>query len=188
MFAHHYWIKPSLFFNIDFCLFILYLVAPRLSCGTPDLWSSLGRAGLVVARELLVAAWGTWFPDQGSDLGPAHWDHGVLATGPLGKSPKKVLFPELTFACFICPSSQALSGYFQVLICLRTGQVFLCLWALHTASPLSGVHRPLTHTKTLLGLENTLRVLAQASQIHARATPPTSLSLITPPLAPLHSF
>ena len=29
---------------------------------------------------------GILFPDQGSNPGPLHWEHGVLATGPPGKS------------------------------------------------------------------------------------------------------
>ena len=35
---------------------------------------------------VLVAACGLWFPDQGSNLGPLHWEPWVLATGPPGKS------------------------------------------------------------------------------------------------------
>ena len=27
---------------------------------------------------------GIWFPDQGFNLGPLHWEHGILATGPAG--------------------------------------------------------------------------------------------------------
>ena len=47
----------------------------------------LQHAGsLVVACKLLVAACGIQFPDQGSNLGPLHWEHRVLATGPSGKS------------------------------------------------------------------------------------------------------
>ena len=34
------------------------------------------------------------FPDQGLNLGPLHWECGVLATGPLGKSPSVVLEKE----------------------------------------------------------------------------------------------
>ena len=41
---------------------------------------------LVAACKLLVAACGIEFPDQGSNPGPLHWEHGVLATGPPGKS------------------------------------------------------------------------------------------------------
>ena len=41
---------------------------------------------LVVARELLVAVCRAYFPEQGSNLGPLHWQNGVLATNPLGKS------------------------------------------------------------------------------------------------------
>ena len=40
----------------------------------------------VAACELLVAARGIWFPDQGLNLGPQHEEHRVLATGPPGKS------------------------------------------------------------------------------------------------------
>ena len=29
----------------------------------------------------------SWFPDQGSNPHPLHWKHGVLTTGPPGKSP-----------------------------------------------------------------------------------------------------
>ena len=35
---------------------------------------------------VLAAPWGFLFPDQGSYLGPLQWEHGVLATGPPGKS------------------------------------------------------------------------------------------------------
>ena len=30
----------------------------------------------------------SWFPNQGSNLCPLHWKHGVLTTGPPGKSQK----------------------------------------------------------------------------------------------------
>ena len=30
---------------------------------------------------------GTYFLDQGLNPGPLHWEHGILATGPPGKSP-----------------------------------------------------------------------------------------------------
>lgn len=33
-----------------------------------------------------VAAWGIWFPEQGSNSGPLRWEHGVLPSGPPGKS------------------------------------------------------------------------------------------------------
>ena len=39
-----------------------------------------------MACELLDVACGIWFPDWGLDLGPLHWKHGVLDTGPPGKS------------------------------------------------------------------------------------------------------
>ena len=48
----------------------------------------LGHVGsLVVACELLVAACGIQFPDRGWNPGLQHWESGVLAMGPPGKSP-----------------------------------------------------------------------------------------------------
>ena len=41
---------------------------------------------LVAAHKLLVVAFGTKFPDQELNLGPLHWELGVLAPGPPGKS------------------------------------------------------------------------------------------------------
>ena len=69
-----------------FKLFI-YLTLLGLSYGTLDLQSSLQHAGsLVVACRLLAVACGIQFPDQGLNLGPLHWECGILATGQSGKS------------------------------------------------------------------------------------------------------
>ena len=46
---------------------------------------------LVAVCELLVAAHGVQFPDQGWTPGPLHWEFRVLATGPPGKSRIKIL-------------------------------------------------------------------------------------------------
>ena len=40
----------------------------------------------VLVAASSIAASGLYFPDQGSKLGPLHWEHGVLATEPLEKS------------------------------------------------------------------------------------------------------
>ena len=45
----------------------------------------------VAACKLLVVACGIWFPDQGSNPGPLHWESGVLPTGPPRKS-QRVIF------------------------------------------------------------------------------------------------
>ena len=50
----------------------------RLRCGV--------RSPLAGACELLAAACGMWFPDQGSNPDPLHWEGRVLATAPPGKS------------------------------------------------------------------------------------------------------
>ena len=36
--------------------------------------------------QTLSCACGIWFPDQGSNLGPLRWEHGVLTTGAPWKS------------------------------------------------------------------------------------------------------
>lgn len=46
--------------------------------------------GPVAAGKLLVVAHGIWFPDQGSHLGPLHWEYEALVMGPLGKSSEAV--------------------------------------------------------------------------------------------------
>ena len=46
---------------------------------------------LVVACKLLVVVCRIYLPDQGSNPGPLHWEHEVLATGPPGKSPLQLL-------------------------------------------------------------------------------------------------
>ena len=60
-----------------FLIFYLFILA------------ALGISCLV--RDLLVVACGIYFPDQGLNLGPLHWKHGVLTAGPPGKSPLHVL-------------------------------------------------------------------------------------------------
>ena len=48
----------------------------------------------------LVVACEIWFPDQGSNPGPLHWERGVLATGPPGKSPKDFYLVKIEFLGF----------------------------------------------------------------------------------------
>ena len=37
-------------------------------------------------HQVLITAYGILFPDQGSNLGPLHWELRVLTTGPAEKS------------------------------------------------------------------------------------------------------
>ena len=47
----------------------------------------------------LVVASGIYFPDQGLNPGPLHWEFRVLATGPSGTSPQKTsLIQNLKFS------------------------------------------------------------------------------------------
>ena len=60
--------------------------------GRPGVLRFMGsqRVGHNWATDLiwcdLAAAYGIQFPDQGSNLGPLHWEHRPLASGPPGKS------------------------------------------------------------------------------------------------------
>ena len=75
--------------GILFFFFNVYLFGYTWSYGSMwDLCSFLWHVGsLVLAWEFLVAVYGIWFPDQGLNLIPLHWEHSVLATGPPEKSP-----------------------------------------------------------------------------------------------------
>ena len=50
----------------------IYLIVLGRSCSVRGPWDLLV---LAAAHEVL-------FPDQGLNLGPLHWERGVLATGP----------------------------------------------------------------------------------------------------------
>ena len=61
-------------------LYLFIWLHQALTAGTWDLQSSLWHV------EFLVVACVIQFPDQGSNVGSLHLEHGALATGPLGKS------------------------------------------------------------------------------------------------------
>ena len=50
--------------------------------------------------DLLVPAWGTWFPGQESNLGPQLWELEVSASGPPGKSHKSLILKAFIFIGF----------------------------------------------------------------------------------------
>ena len=56
-----------------------------LSCSlpAPQLWH---------VNSQLQHACGIQFPDQGSNPGPLHWEHGLLTTAPPGKSPSSLFY------------------------------------------------------------------------------------------------
>ena len=71
------------------CLYKLYSVVPLyfFKCLSGRVGSRLRQAGpLAGAWEHLAEACGLWFPDQGLNPDPLHWECRVLATGPPGKS------------------------------------------------------------------------------------------------------
>ena len=87
-------------YRIPFFLFPFlgtHWAAPRLSCGTRDLWLSLRPAGSFVVA---VGACGISFPDQGWSSSPLCWELRVLATGPPGKSIDRISL--FSFFLIIC--------------------------------------------------------------------------------------
>lgn len=69
-------LNPGFFFY--FLIFLIYLDAPGLNCGTWDLLQ---------------------FSDQKSNLGPLLWEHGVLATGAPGTSQGLSFRSQAYFFC-----------------------------------------------------------------------------------------
>ena len=104
--CHIYIIVGCIMFLLSLFFIFIYFAAPDLSSGTWDF--------LVVASEIflnsfackfLVVAHEIYFPDQGLNLGPLHWEGGVLATGPLDPP----LVCPLDFQCqvFFPPNSES---------------------------------------------------------------------------------
>ena len=67
-------------------MYLFILAAPGLCCGTWDLRCGICDLQLPHANSQLQHACRIQFPDQGLNPGPLHWEHGVLPTGPPGKS------------------------------------------------------------------------------------------------------
>ena len=87
-------INSSFFFKFIYLFIWLYQVL---------VWH-LGSLVFIAAGRILVTAgdslscsmWDLPFPDQGSNLGALHWEPGVLATGPPGKSRQHQVFSTQT--------------------------------------------------------------------------------------------
>ena len=56
-------------------------------------------------QDLLVVACGVYFPDQGLNPGPLHWELRAPATGPPGKSPLLSFFGFYLTSSLIYPKS-----------------------------------------------------------------------------------
>ena len=73
---------------------------------------------------LLVVACGIQFPDQGSNLGPLHWEHRVLTTGPPRKSLIVVLICISLMTLNISLRAYRSSVYFWKNVCSSLLPVF----------------------------------------------------------------
>ena len=93
-----------------------------LSCSTWNLQSLLQHAGSL----------GIYFPYQGLNPGPLHWEHGVLATEPPGKSQQFLLsYQEVLLGCSILilliPSYYAWLSVLMLKVIISIS-VFLAEW------------------------------------------------------------
>ena len=79
--------------------FLIYLAVLGLSCSMQDLFSC--------GMGTLSSACGIQFPDQALNPGPLHWERGVLATGPPGKSQDECSDRKRTnLVCSLFPPSE----------------------------------------------------------------------------------
>ena len=74
-------------------------IQPCLKLEIPGLFSYKSQYILYFLKNIylfiwlswvLVAACGIYFPDEGSNPGPLHWEHGVLTAGPPRKSQESI--------------------------------------------------------------------------------------------------
>ena len=70
----------SVSFNLKWLVFFSFVTLHiyLFGCARPQLWH--------VGPSIFIVACGIQFLNQGSNPGQLHWELGVLATGPLGKS------------------------------------------------------------------------------------------------------
>lgn len=105
---------------------IIYLAAPGFSLGAQYLLSLLRHE-----RDLVVAC-GVQFPDKGPKPGPLHCHHGVLATGPSGKSQYSSLLTVtcIQFVLSLIAKLNILKYYSKCTLWIKTVQVwFLFVFA-----------------------------------------------------------
>ena len=93
-----------IFIYIIFIWLHWVLVATRKNL--QSLWQHVGS--LVAAYELLVLACRIQFPDRGLNPSSLHWERGVLATGPPGKSNPQII-NQLFFFLFDNPERDCYS-------------------------------------------------------------------------------
>ena len=74
------WVSPG---SLESCFYSFLFKNTYLAVSRCQ-WQHAGS--LVAARELSVSTCGICFSDQELNLGPLHWEHGVLATEIPGKS------------------------------------------------------------------------------------------------------
>ena len=87
--TEHNWTSTSWFFPLkdQSSKYFWFPEEARPRPGLLHLWQLFKKKKLFLwLCWVLAAACGIQFPDQRSNPGPLHWKHGVLATGPPGKS------------------------------------------------------------------------------------------------------
>ena len=134
-FAYISKVLPLLTINTSSLFFwkTIYLAAPGISL---DLISYIKAAqdllSLLRYERYLVVACGVQFPDKGPNPGPLHCDHGVLATGPSGRSQYPILLRVtcIQFVLSLRAKLNILKYYSKCTLWIKTVQVwFLFVFA-----------------------------------------------------------
>ena len=101
---------------------------PRLSVFLSCFFFKYVFIWLLGSHSVFIAAWGIWLPDQGSNLGPLHWEHRLLATGPPGNSPPCYRYME-----FIVPLKKKIYNEQKSLISQYQKEGFGLVWLIDTS-------------------------------------------------------
>ena len=102
----------------------------------------------LAACEHLTEAYKIYFPSQGSNLGPLHWEHGVLATGPPEKFNKKsslAASESWDFLISSCGLPFPSNGIIPIKLCIKFTLLETCakkwasvfLWDARPSKPVS---------------------------------------------------
>ena len=111
----------SIFFSFSVAQFStvsFFLLKKILFCCTRSRLQHAGSLIFIAACGSLNYTFGVKFPDRGLNLGPLHWEYGVLATGPLGKTLSCFFSNKFLFCIVTCyPSGECIEFPYSMKVC-----------------------------------------------------------------------
>ena len=98
--------------------FFFFLLKKNLFFCTRSRLQHAGSLIFIAACGSLNYTFGVKFPDRGLNLGPLHWEYGVLATGPLGKTLGCFFSNKFLFCIVTCyPSGECIEFPYSMKVC-----------------------------------------------------------------------